>query len=86
MFIVVSNPPLRSALLILLRLILHQTPRAKAAMVTALLHALSAAIAVWLSFPSPLPPEFGVVVGVEKMFVTVELGVEKVFVTVEPGV
>jgi hypothetical protein len=75
MVIVVSDPPLRPALLILLRLIFHQIPMKKAVMVTALLHALSAPIAVGLSFPSLLSPESGVVVGVEKMFVTDKPGV-----------
>jgi hypothetical protein len=70
MVIIVSDPPLRFALLLLLRLIFHQIPMTKAAMVTALLHAVSAAIAVMLSFPSTPSPELGVVVGVEKMFVT----------------
>jgi hypothetical protein len=52
----------------------------KAAIVTALLHAPSAATAVGLSFPSPLLPELGVVVGVEKMFVTDEPSVGAVMV------
>ena len=80
MLIVVSDPPLRPALLILLRLIFHQIPMKKAVMVTALPHVLSAATAVGLSFPSPLSPEFGVVAGVEKMFVTDEPGVGAVMV------
>jgi hypothetical protein len=80
MVIVVSDPPLRSALLLLLRFIFHQIPMTKAVMVTALLHALSAAIAVVLSFPSTPLPELGVVVGVEKMFATDEPGVGAVMV------
>ena len=46
MVVVVSDPPLRPALLFLLRLIFQQIPMKKAAMVTALLHAPSAARAV----------------------------------------
>jgi hypothetical protein len=76
----VYDLPLRPALPLLLRLTFHQIPMTKAMMVTALLHALSAAIAVVLSFPSTPSPELGVVVGVEKMFVTDEPGVGAVMV------
>ena len=80
MVIVVSDPPLRLALLFLLRLTFHQIPMKKATMVTALPHASSAATAVGLSFPLLLLLELGVVVGVEKMFVTDEPGVGAVMV------
>jgi hypothetical protein len=80
MVVVVYDPSLGSALLLLLRIIFHQIPMKKAATVTALLNALSTARAVWLSFPSTQSPELGVVVGVEKMFVTDKLGVGAVMV------
>jgi len=78
--VVVVSDPLELALFILLRLIFHQIPMKKAVIVTALLNAPSAPIAVALSFPSQLSPELGVVVGVEKTFVTDEPGVGAVMV------
>ena len=52
----------------------------KAVMVTALLIAPSTSIAVMLTFLLPLSLELGVVVGVEKMFVTDKPGVGAVMV------